>query len=93
MDYQQREVFRAKLHKFSRQTVLFGALFIITLVVAVFVGLDGVLEYFKLVTGSPLTTLEMGAIIFSACVAPFLAMGMSITADMDRNKQGANEAR
>ena len=82
MDYQQREVPTTKHREFSRQTVLLGALFIITFVVAVFIDLDGVFEYFNLVTGSPFTTLETGAIITSASAVPFLAMGMSISADM-----------
>lgn len=86
MDYQQREVLTTKRREFSRQSVLLGTLFIIALVVAVFADLDGVLQYVTLVTGSPLTTLEMGAIITSASAVLFLAMGMSISADMDRNK-------
>lgn len=75
-----------KRHEFSRQTVLFGALFIIALVAVVFVGLLGVLQYFNLVSGSPLTTLEIAAIICAVSVFPLLAMGMSISADMDRKK-------
>lgn len=86
MDYQQREVLTTKLRQFSRQSVLLASLLTIALVVAVFVYLDGVLQYSYLVTGSPLTTLEMGAIISSASAVPFLAMGMFISADMDRNK-------
>jgi hypothetical protein len=82
MDYRQKtEVFTTKRREFNRLSMLLGALFLITFVVAVFVGLDGMLEYFKLVRGSPLTTLETGAIITSASAVAFLAMGMSISAD------------
>ena len=87
MDYQQREVFTTKRREFSRQSVLLGALFIITFLVAVFVDLDGVLQFFTRTSGSPRTTLEMGAIISAVSAIPFLAMGMSISVDtMDRNK-------
>ena len=87
MSYILRKILAATRREFSRRTVLFGALFIVTLVVAFFVDLDGVLEYYRLVTGSPLATLEMGAIISSASAVPFLAMGMSICADMDRKQR------
>ncbi len=93
MEYQQREALTTKRREFSRQSVLLGALFIIAFVVAIFVDLAGVLQYFNLISGSPLTTLEMGAIITAASAAPFLAMGMSISADMDRKKSRANEAK
>ena len=82
MDYQQKtEVFTTKRREFGRLSGLLSALFIIAFVVAIFVDLDGVLQYFKLVRGSPLRTLEMGAIITSASAVAFLAMGMSISAD------------
>ena len=82
MDYRQKtEVFTTKRREFGRLSVLLGALFIIAIVVAIFVDLDGVLQYFNLVRGSPLTTLETGAIITSASAVAFLAMGMSISAD------------
>jgi hypothetical protein len=92
MYYRLRKVLTGKLSEFSRRTVLSGGLFISTLVVAVFVDLDGLLEYFKLVTGSAFTTVETGAVITLASAVPFLAMGMSISADTRRNKSGANEA-
>jgi hypothetical protein len=89
MHYQDGEVRTAKRREFSRKTVLLGAIFIVTLVAGAFVGLDGVLEYYKLISGSARTTLETGAIISMASAVPFLAMGMSISADVDRNKWGA----
>jgi hypothetical protein len=92
MHYRLREVLTRTLREFSRRTVLLGGLFIITLVVAIFVDLDGLLEYFKLVTGSAFTTVETGAVITLASAVPFLGMGMSISADIYRNKSGANEA-
>jgi hypothetical protein len=91
MDYRQKtEVFTAKRREFGRLSGRLGALFIIAFVVAIFVDLDGVLQYFNLVRGSPLTTLEMGAIITSASAVAFLAMGMSISAD-NRSKQTERE--
>jgi hypothetical protein len=83
-----RKVLTATRREFSRKTVLFGALFVGTLAVGAFVGLDGVLEYYKLIRGSAPMTLETGAIISMASAVPFLAMGMSISADQDRNKLG-----
>ena len=84
MDYQQSEVQAPKRREYSLLSMLLSALFVVTLAVAVFVDSDGVLEYFQLVSGSPLPTLEMGAFISAACAVPFLMMGMSISADMHR---------
>lgn len=84
MDYRQREVSTTKRLEFSRKTLLFGAAFIATFVVAAFVDLDAVLRYFHVVSGSP--AMEMGAIISGTSAVPFLAMGMSISADTHRNK-------
>lgn len=81
MDYQPRQAFTTKLREFSFRTLGLGALFIITAVTAIFVDLDGVLEYFKILSGSPGMTLETGAFISIASAVPFLAMGMSISAD------------
>ena len=81
MDYQPKQAFTPKLREFSFRTLGLGALFIITAVTAIFVDLDGVLEYFKILSGSPGMTLEMGAFISIASAVPFLAMGMSISAD------------
>jgi hypothetical protein len=88
MHYQHGEVLTARRREFSRKTVLLGAIFIVTLVAAAFVDLDGVLEYYKLISGSAPMTLETGAIISMASAVPFLAMGMSISADMHRKESG-----
>jgi len=88
MHDQLRIVLTGKHREFSRQTVLLGALFILTLVIATFVDLDGVLEYYRLIRGSASTTLETGAIISIASAVPFLAMGMSISADTYRKQSG-----
>jgi hypothetical protein len=92
MDYQPSEVQTMKRREYSLRSVLLIALFVITFMVAVFIDLDGALEYLKLVAGSPRDTMEMGAIITAASAIPFLMMGMSISADMHGNKQGTNEA-
>jgi hypothetical protein len=71
----------------SRHTLLLAALFMILLAVSVFLGADGLLEYFKLIAGRPVTALEAGAILFLVSAAAFLAVGMSISAeDMAREK-------
>jgi hypothetical protein len=86
MHYQPREFLTAARREFGQRSVLFGALFILTLIVGGFVDLDGVLEYFKVIAGSPFPTLETGAIISMASAAPFLAMGMSISAATHRKQ-------
>jgi hypothetical protein len=78
-----------KRREFSLRSMLFGAVFIVALVVAFIIVLAEV-QYFGLVSGLPPTTLEIGAAITTATVVPFLLMGMSISADMNRNKRNAN---
>jgi len=67
--------------EFSLRSLLLTALFVIGFVVAVFVDLAGVLQYFDIVSGAAQTTLVMGAAITATIVVPFLAMGMSISVD------------
>ena len=70
---------------FSRRTLVFGAASIAVLVIAGFVDLDAVLSYFKVIGhGSPMMTLETGAMLSIACAVPLLATGMSISADSYR---------
>lgn len=83
-----RSFLTAVRREFGRRSILFGALFIATLVIATFVDLDGVLEYYRLIRGSAPMTLETGAIISMASAIPFLAMGMSISADTHRKRSG-----
>ncbi len=73
--------------EFSRQSMLLGVFFIITLFIAAFVDLDALLRYFKLLSGSPNTVLEAGAILSLGAAVPFLAMGMSIADDVRRNER------
>jgi len=85
MNHQQRTAFASWRRDFSLRTLIFGAACIAALVVACFVDLDAVLSYFKVIGhGSPMMTLETGAFISIACAVPFLAMGMSISADSYR---------
>jgi hypothetical protein len=86
MGYQQSKVLTTKRSEFSRQSIFFGALFIVTLAVAICVDLDAVLEYFKILGGPAGSTLELGAIISAGTAIPFLATGMSIAEDLNRNK-------
>ena len=79
-----------KPHEFSHQSLLLAAVFIVALVVAFIIVLAVVLQYFGLVSGLPPTTVEIGATILALTIAPLLLMGMSISADMDRNKRNAN---
>ena len=86
MDYQQRENLATKRRGPSLRSMLFGTLFIIAFVLAVFVDIIGVLQHFDIVSGWPPTTLEMGAVITSASAVPLLLMGMSISADMNQTE-------
>jgi hypothetical protein len=70
---------------FSYRSVILGAAFIATLIAAVCIDVTGVLEYFRAVAGTANDTLEMGAIITAASIAPFLAAGFSISADYEQN--------
>lgn len=79
-----------KPHEFSHQSLLLAAAFIIALIVATIIVLVEVLQYFGLVSGLPPTIVEIGATILALTVAPLLLMGMSISADMDRNKRNTN---
>jgi hypothetical protein len=79
------KVLTMKHHEFSLRSQLMIALFVIMLVAVVFVDLIGVLEYFNLVSESPVTsTLETGALVSAAIAVPFLAMGMSISTDQNK---------
>lgn len=77
--------------EFGRQTLLLGALFIVTLTVGIFVGTDGLLEHFKVIAGRPVTTLEAGAIIFLLSAVALLAMGMSVSAEVMAREKVANQ--
>ena len=67
--------------EFSLRSMLLGAVFIVAFIVAIFIDLAGLLQYFNLVSGLPPTTLEIGAAITAATVVPLLMMGMSISTD------------
>jgi len=54
-------------------------------IVAVCIDVTGVLEYFRVVAGTANDTLEMGATITVASIAPLLAAGFSISADYEQN--------
>jgi hypothetical protein len=75
------------LHGLSARTMLIGAIFMVTLVAAVCVDVDALLEYFNLVGGSPGDALELGAIITAAAAVPFLATGFSISDDQTRRNR------
>ncbi len=70
-----------KDHGFSRLSVALIYLFAIGFTVAVVVDLTALLQSLNLVRGSWQTTLETGTAISAAIIVPFLAMGMSISAD------------
>jgi hypothetical protein len=86
MDYRQRNGFALLRHEFSRRTLLWGALFILAIVVGTFVDVDALLDYLKVLHGSASDTVEFGAVMFAISAVPFLAMGMSISAEKTRNK-------
>jgi hypothetical protein len=85
-DQQRRDDLSVKRNEFSHLSVLLISLFVIAFTVAVLVDLAALLQALNLLGGSWQTTLETGAAISTATGVPFLAMGMSISADMDRNK-------
>ena len=93
MDYRVRQVPTTKHREFSRQSILLGVFFIVTLFIAAFVDLDALLRYFKLIGGAPNSVLEAGAIISLGTAVPFLAMGMSIADDVRRNEDGGGSRR
>jgi len=70
-----------KDHGFSLLSVVLISLFAIGFTVAVVVDLTALLQSLNLVKGSWQTTLEMGTVISAAIIIPFLAMGVSISAD------------
>lgn len=70
-----------KVHGFSRLSVALISLFAIGFTVAVVVDLTALLQSLNLVRGPWQTTLETGTAISAAIIGPFLAMGMSISAD------------
>lgn len=84
MVYRQRNGCSSLRHEFSRRTLLWGALFILAIVVGTFVDIDALLDYLKVLHGSASEAVEFGAVIFAASAVPFLAMGMSISADSRR---------
>lgn len=85
MDHRSRTIFAFKRRDLSYRSLLLGAAFVAVLIAASFVDLDAMLRYFQVIGhGSPLMTLETGAIISIASAVPFLAMGMSISADSYR---------
>jgi hypothetical protein len=82
-----RHILSPTRYGFSVKSVLIGAVFIVTLAVAVFIDADALLEYFSLISGPVNSTLELGGIITAAAAIPLLAMGMSIADDeMHRNR-------
>ena len=70
-----------KHREFSIRSILFGAIFVTALAVAIFVDVIGL---FDLVKGSSVETLGMGAMITAGTVVPMLAMGASISMDQSR---------
>jgi len=71
----------ATRREFSRRTLGFGMLFILTGAAALFVDVDALMHYFSIIGRMSPMTLESGAIISLASAIPFLATGMSISAD------------
>lgn len=85
MDSQRKNSVAPRRYDFSRRTLVFAVACIAAFAVASLVDLDAVLSYFKVIGhGAPMMTLETAAIASIACAVPFLAMGMSISADSYR---------
>jgi hypothetical protein len=81
MDSRHRNIFLPRGLNLSRKSLVIGALFGVTLVAAVCVDVDALLEYFRIIAGAPGSALELGGILTTASAAPLLAMGMSIADD------------
>ena len=84
MNSRLRKLFATQYNEYSLQTVLLALAFVALLVIAFFVDFDALLRYFKLLSGSSTSIMEVGAVISLTCAIPFLAMGMSISADAQR---------
>ena len=91
MNYQQRKSPAGGGHKISRRSFALGALFVAVVIAAVCVDVTGVLEYFKVVAGAANDTLEAGAAITVGAIAPLLAAGFSVSADLEENERAADE--
>jgi len=74
--------------EFSHRSLLFLAVFVITLVTAVVVALAGLLQYFNVLSGDAPSTLLIAAMISAATCIPLLLTGMSISADMNNPNSG-----
>ena len=81
MSTSHKTIFSLTQHRLSVRSMLITGVFVITLLGALFVDVDALLEYFELIAGSPADALELGAIVTAAAAAPLLAMGMSIADD------------
>jgi hypothetical protein len=75
-----------KHREFGVQSMVLAAVFFATLAVAFVVDLAGLLQYAGLVGGLPAKILEVGGIISAAAIIPLVAMGMSISSDLNRHK-------
>ena len=77
-----------KMHHgdFSVRSRLLVVLFMIVFGIAVVVDFAAVLQYVGLVSGLPLTILELGASITAATIFPLIVMGMSISGDLNHLK-------
>lgn len=80
MVHRLKAVYAQGHRQLGHQSMIFAAAFIVTLIVGIFFGSDGLLEYFKVFRGASTTTLEAGAILILASAIPFIGMGMAIGA-------------
>lgn len=80
----------AKVHEqFGYQSTILGAAFVVIFMLGIFFGSDGLLEYFRVISGRPTITLETGAILMLASAIPFLGMGMAVRAKDEELADGA----
>lgn len=92
MQIRPNSQFSTLIREFSRRTVIFGGVCVLTFVVASFVDIDALLEYFRVIKGATASTLEDAAMISMVCAVPFLATGMSISADSyEAQRQDSSE--
>ncbi len=81
-----RQLLKMHHDDFGVRSRLLVVLFMIVFVIAVVVDFAAVLQYVGLVSGLPLTILELGASITAATIFPLIVMGMSISGDLNHPK-------
>ena len=73
-------------HEFSAQSMLLVALFAAVFLGAVLIDLAALLQYAGFIGGLPPRILEIGGIATAIAIFPLLAMGLSISHDLNHKR-------